>query len=248
MYALVSPSLASRGFLAAFTERTGGVSSSPFESLNLGLRTDDDRVSVAKNRRRLVRSLNLVPFAVGEQVHGAGLARVGASRSGAGFEDAGSAIEGVDALSVTRRDLPVAVLVADCLPIALASPEEHRLVAVHAGWRGLAAGILPRAVEEFDRAEGIIAAIGPAIGPCHYEVGDDVAQAVASGLDGGALTERRGGRLYLDLPGTAERFLRGAGVDTIEVSELCTACLPDRFFSHRRDGTTGRQALISMVM
>jgi hypothetical protein len=247
-YALVSASLESWGFLAAFTERTGGVSPSPYDTLNLGLRTEDAPTRVVRNRERLVGSLNLPSFATGEQIHGARLARVGKRRSGAGFDDARSAIGGVDALSVTQRNLPLAVLVADCLPIALASPDEHLLVVAHAGWRGIASGILARAVGEFERTSGVLAVIGPAIGPCHYEVGDEVAQAVASGSGSGAVTERRGGRRYLDLPRTAGRSFRAAGVRMIEVSELCTACHPDRFFSYRRDGPTGRQALVSVMM
>lgn len=247
-YAMVASSLEERGFLAAFTERTGGVSRAPYETLNLGLRTQDARSRVVRNRRRLIEALDTFPFAAADQVHGAKLARVGERRSGAGFEDLRSTIDGVDALSVSRRNLPVAVLVADCLPIALAAPAEQILVVVHAGWRGLAAGILSRAIAEFETTSGVLAAIGPAIGPCHYEVGDDVASAVASGAYAGAITERRNGHLYLDLPRTAVESFRAAGIRRIEVSELCTACLPDRFFSHRRDGVTGRQALVSMAM
>jgi hypothetical protein len=245
---MVSSSLEARGFLAAFTERTGGSSRAPYETLNLGLRTKDARLRVVQNRRRTIEALEVPPFAVAEQVHGAKLARVGERRSGAGFEDLRSTIGGVDALSVSRRDLPVAVLVADCLPIALAAPAERLLVVVHAGWRGLAAGILSRAVAELETTSGALAAIGPAIGPCHYEVGEDVAAAVASGVDAGAVTERRKGHLYLDLPRTAVRSFRAAGIRRTEVSDLCTACLSDRFFSHRRDGVTGRQALVSMVL
>jgi YfiH family protein len=247
-YGMVSAALEARGFLAVFTERTGGVSPAPYDTLNLGLQTGDASERVMQNRRRLMGGLDVAPFAAGEQVHGARLARVGPTQAGAGFEDDGSAIGGVDALSVSRRDLPVAVLVADCVPIALGSPEEHLLVVVHAGWRGMAAGILARAVSEFERASGVLAAVGPAIGPCHYEVDDDVALAVASGSEAGAVTERRNGRRYVDLPGTAARSLRASGVRRIEVSGLCTACLPDRFFSHRRDGVAGRQALLAVVM
>jgi hypothetical protein len=247
-YALVSLSMESRGFLAAFTERTGGVSPPPYDTLNLGLKTEDVQTRVDRNRQRLVRSLSLSSFAAGEQIHGARLARVGKSRSGAGFEDVRTVISGVDALSVSQPNLPLAVLVADCLPIALASPEERLLVVAHAGWRGVASGILARAVGEFEKPSGVLAVIGPAIGPCHYAVGDEVAEAVASGSGSGAVTERRRGRRYLDLPRTAERSFRADGVRSIEVSELCTACHPDRFFSYRREGSTGRQALVSVMM
>jgi YfiH family protein len=139
-------------------------------------------------------------------------------------------------------------MVADCLPVALASPPEGRLVAVHAGWRGLAAGILERAVSEFDVPAAILAAIGPAIGPCHYEVGEEVAMAVAARSAAGVVTERRDGRLFLDLARTAMRLLRASGVPRVERADTCTACETRRFYSHRREGDTGRQALVAMRM
>ena len=246
-HALVSSSLEQQGFLVAFTERTGGMSSAPYDSMNLGLRTGDHRDRVMDNRRRLIGALAIPPFAAGEQVHGAKVVRVGKQHSGAGFEEPRSAIGGADALSVSQQDLPVAVLTADCLPIALATPEEQ-LVVVHAGWRGLAGGILARAIAAFERPSLVCAAIGPAIGPCHYEVGEDVAEAVAAGAGTEPVTERKKGGLYLDLRRTAVRTFRAAGIHQIEITDLCTACLPDRFFSYRRDGVTGRQALVAMVM
>jgi purine-nucleoside/S-methyl-5'-thioadenosine phosphorylase / adenosine deaminase len=247
-YSMVSSTLETRGFLAAFTERTGGVSPAPYDSLNLGLRTNDAPGRVIENRRRMIEALDVPRFATGEQPHGAKLVRVGGIRAGAGFDDRGSAIKGADALTVSQRNLPVGVLSADCVLVALASPEEQLLVVAHAGWRGMAAGVLGRAIAEFDRPSGVLGVIGPAIGPCHYEVGEDVALAVASGSGAGAVSDRKDGRRYLDLPRTAAKVFRAAGVRRIEVSDLCTACLPDRFFSHRRDGLTGRQALVSMVL
>ena len=244
--ALVSTALERDGFLAAFTERGGGVSESPYRSLNLGLHVGDRQGAVVENRRRAVAAVDVPPFATARQVHGAALVRVGESRAGAGFEDGRTALPGADGLVVTRDRLPVAVLVADCLPIALASPTEGRLVAVHVGWRGLAARIVQRGVEVFDDPAGAIAAFGPAIGPCHYEVGEEVALAVAAGSGAGVITERRDGRLFLDLAATSERTLRAGGVGRVERAGVCTACEPARFFSHRRDGVTGRQALIAM--
>jgi polyphenol oxidase len=246
VHAVVSTVLERKGFLAAFTERGGGVSEPPYQSLNLGFHSGDRPEDVAENRRRAVKALEVPEFASAEQVHGAEMVRVGDKRAGAGFREPGGAIAGADALAVTRDRLPVAVLVADCLPIALASSKEGRLVVVHAGWRSLAAGILGRAVEAFDQPTGVVAAIGPAIGPCHYEVGEEVALAVAAGSPAGVVTERRGGRLFLDLPGTAARALRAAGVRSIDLGGICTADDPRRFYSHRREGTTGRQALIAM--
>jgi YfiH family protein len=247
-HALVSATLEGNGILAAFTERTGGVSAAPYDTLNLGLRTKDSPRRVVENRRRITEALGVPPFATGQQIHGDHLVRVGKRRAGAGFEQPGEALPRADALAVRRRGIPVAVLVADCLPIALGSPNERLLLVVHAGWRGLAAGILARAIGAFERPSEVRAAIGPAIGPCHYEVGDDVAAAVAAGSAVGAVSERRGGRRFLDLPRTAGEVLRAAGVRWVEISELCTACHQGRFFSHRRDGPTGRQALVAMVM
>jgi polyphenol oxidase len=242
--ALVSATLEGRGVLAAFTERIGGTSPPPFESLNLGLRTGDHPGRVVANRRRLVEALGTGPFATGEQVHGTRLARVGPGRAGAGFLRAHEAVPETDALGVARRRLPVAILVADCVPVVLAS--EDLVVAVHAGWRGMAGGILDRAVAAFEDRRILAAAVGPAIGPCHYEVGEDVAAAVHEASSGGAVVQRREGRTFLDLPGTVARSLRGAGVRSMDLAEECTACQPDRFFSYRRDGPTGRQAAVVM--
>jgi YfiH family protein len=229
--------------MAAFTERTGGVSPAPFDSLNLGFRTGDRAERVATNRRRVVRALDVPPFAVGEQVHGSAVARVGRERAGAGFTEAGEAVPGVDALAVTRPGISVAVLVADCVPVVLARP--GLVAVVHAGWKGLAAGIVDRVLGRFAGDGWVAAAVGPAIGPCHYEVGEEVAEMV-SGAIGGAEVTRRVGRTFLDLPSTVARVLRAAGIRSIDRAEECTACLPDRFFSHRRDGATGRQAAVAM--
>jgi YfiH family protein len=228
----------------AFTERTGGASPAPFDSLNLGYRTGDRSERVNRNRRLAVTALGMPPFTVGEQVHGARIARVGERRAGAGFDRVAGAIPSTDALSVTRTRLPVAILVADCVPLVLAAP--GLLVAVHAGWRGLASGIVDRAVGLFAHGPRPAAAVGPAIGPCHYEVGSDVALSVTAGSPAGARVERRGGRTFLDLPGTVAGILRAAGIRSADRAEVCTACQDDRFFSHRRDGRTGRQAAIAM--
>ena len=244
LHALVSEGFEERGFLAAFTERTGGVSRTPYDTLNLAVHTGDRPSDVEANRERTVSALGLERFAAAEQIHGSTVMRLGRSRASRGWDE--PPVEGADALAVTRAGLAVAVLTADCLPIALASPREGLLVAVHAGWRGLAAGVIHAALATFDRPGGVHAAIGPAIGPCHYEVGEDVALAVAAGSEAGAVTERRDGHLFLDLPGTANRVLRAAGVRRIDRAGLCTACEEERFFSYRRDGVTGRQALVAV--
>lgn len=225
--------------MAVFTERGGGTSAPPYQSLNLGFHTGDDASLVRENRQRVERFLGTGPLVSVRQVHGAKVIRAKA-------EPDHEARPAADGLEVERPGVPAAVLVADCLPIVLASSEEHKAVVVHAGWRGLAVDILGRAVSRFDRPARVAAAIGPAIGPCHYEVGEDVARAVESGSSAGARWERRGDRVVLDLPATAERRLGEAGVTAVEQAGTCTACEESRFFSHRRDGVTGRQAGIAM--
>jgi YfiH family protein len=244
VHALVATRLERRDVLAVFTERTGGVSPAPFASLNLGFRTGDKMERVARNRTRVIEALSVPPFATGEQVHGARVVRVGDKRAGAGFRRAAQAVAGTDGLAVSRRGVAVAILVADCLPLVMASPD--LVVAAHVGWRGLASGIVDRAVAMFRGGGGQTAALGPAIGPCHYEVGEDVSFAVAAGSAVGARIERRDGRIYLDLPGTVAGILRASGVTAVERAEECTACQEERFFSHRRDGRTGRQAAVAM--
>ena len=241
---LTAPGLERRGVLAAFTQRAGGESPPPFDSLNLGFRTGDDRDRVRRNRGRAVSGLGIGPFAVARQVHGAAVARVPVEAAGAGFHDPAAALGPADILVTSARGLPLAVLVADCLPIVLVS--DHLLAAVHAGWRGLAAGIVARAAAEFEDRSVVSAAIGPAIGPCHYEVGDEVVTAVDRGSGGGAVVERRDGSTALNLRATAVRALVAAGIRDVKVIELCTACEPGRFYSHRRDGTTGRHAMVAM--
>jgi YfiH family protein len=243
--ALVSTALDEAGFVAAFTERTGGVSAGPFESLNLGLRAGDDPHRAKENRRRVCRALGIEAFACGRQAHGTSAALIGPAEADAGFEDPRLAPAATDILVVDHPGVAVAVLTADCVPVALADPEEGRLAVVHAGWRGIAAGILPAALRLFRRPAALRAAIGPAVRADHYEVGEDVARAVASGSGAGARATRPGGRLALDLPATIEGVLTRFGVRQIERSEECTACEAARFFSHRRDGITGRQALVA---
>ena len=178
-YVMVPSSLERAGFLAAFTERTGGMSPPPYDSLNLSLTTDDDPDNGRENRGRAVAGLGIAPFATAYQVHGSSAVRVGAKRAGAGFEDPNTRLKEADILYSKGAKVPLAVLTADCLPVVLASPEEGTVAVVHAGWRGLAAGILASAVALFEDPAEVRAVLGPSIGPCHYEVGEDVALAVA---------------------------------------------------------------------
>lgn len=222
------------GARAAFTTRLGGVSAAPYETLNLAVLTGDQRDDVRENRRRAAAALGLRPerVLIGRQVHGAELATHDAPPSPAAFADPGPDLPAVDGHLTAREGLAPLVMVADCLPVALAGA--GGVAMLHCGWRGLAAGIVERGAR---RIEAAAAAVGPGIGPCCYEVGEEVL-AEFEGL-GPGVSEGR----MLDLPGVARRMLDRAGVAAVESSELCTRCNPELFFSHRRDGDrTGRQA------
>ncbi len=247
--ALVSPTLESDGFLAAFTERERGTSTGAFHSLNLGLRTGDDPNRVTANRSRVCEALAVPHFACGRQVHGANLERVGPERADAGFTDPSSAFNRTDGLITPDAGMALAILTADCFPLALADPRRGTLAVVHAGWRGIAAGIIGKAVATFDDPRSVKAVVGPGIGVDHYEVGEEVASAVTAGAETDAVVRTNGGRrVKLDLGATVERSLRVRGIRHIETAGVCTACEQARFFSYRRDGLTGRQALIAMRM
>jgi len=227
------------GGRVAFSTRRGGVSEGPYESLNLGILTDDEPERVARNRTLLSERVGLGPdsIAMGWQVHGAELREwEAAAPPGPAFAARPSAaqpeLDRVDAHATVADGLGLLVLVADCLPVALVAP--GRVAMLHCGWRGLAAGIVERALDTF--GEPPAAAIGPGIGACCYEVGDEV-RGEFRDLDG-VTSGRR-----LDLKAVARAKLRAGGVDRIEDAGLCTSCRPDLFFSHRRDaGVTGRQA------
>jgi YfiH family protein len=215
------------------------VSRGPFASLNLGAHTGDSEEDVRHNRRLAAMGLGIRRFASARQVHGATIATVGSTD-----EEVGEA----DAIATRRAGVPVAVMVADCVPVAIGSEHESLLIAVHVGWRGLAAGLLGAAALRFAEPSRAGAVIGPAIGPCHYEVGREVVEAVERGGGVAPVVERRGTRTYLDLPATAEAVLRSVGFGDVDRAGECTACDGARFFSHRRDGRTGRHALVAMRM
>ena len=227
------------GGRVTFSTRNGGVSEGPYASLNLGILTDDDQGRVAQNRALLAEGLGLRPerVAMAWQVHGTDVLDWDAAPEGGGFAHPGAELRKADGHATTVPGLGLLVLVADCLPVALVA--SGRAAIVHCGWRGLAGGIIGRALERFDVPPA--AAIGPGIGRCCYEVGDEVL-AEFSGYEGVAE-----GRM-LDLRRVARRQLEAAGVAHVEDVDLCTSCRPDLFFSHRRDdGVTGRQGGIAWL-
>ena len=225
----------------AFTSRQGGVSDGSFASLNLGFATADDSGRVAENRRRALAAAGAdAARAVSlRQRHGTVVVDAGAVAGG--YLDAGVRWPEGDALVTGEPGLPVIAHGADCLTAALVAADGSRLAVVHAGWRGLVAGVLEAAAGRV--GPGFAAVVGPGAGACCYEVGDDVA---------GPLRERfgddvvSGGRA--DLATAARRALEGAGAGEVVTSGLCTICDPDRFHSHRRDGAgSGRQAVIAQL-
>ncbi len=231
------------GSRAAFSTRLGGVSEGAYSSLNLGILTDDDQARVAHNRELLAETLGREPAAVamGLQVHGAQVSVHTHPPAPSLFAQRMSAPAEADAQLTNHPRVSPLVLVADCLPLALAAPGATGMV--HCGWRGVAGGIVAGAVARLSEISGtepaaVSAAIGPGIGACCYEVGEDVSAAFRARAPG-ALT---GGRL--DLATAIALELEHAGVDagTVATVDLCTSCHPRLFFSHRRDGgVTGRQ-------
>jgi YfiH family protein len=219
------------GYVVAFTTRMGGVSEPPYASLNLTQGTGDDPRRVDENRRIACEELQL-PYerlAFNRQVHSPTVHRAQPGTRG---------IPG-DGLWTDEEQLPMLAMSADCLPIAIARTAGARALAVvHAGWRGLAEGVVAAAVAALGPGR-TAAVIGPAIGPCCYEVGPEV-----STLFDEDLTRAR----KLDLWTAADRALRRAGVDEVERIDLCTRDNPDLFFSHRRDGLArGVQGVIGAL-
>jgi polyphenol oxidase len=221
------------GARAAFSARVGGVSAEPFDTLNLGILTGDERDAVRRNRERLAGALGRSADAVvmTRQVHGSELVRHKGPQQPSPYAQPGSALPDADGHVVSQPALTAVVLVADCLPVALVG--EDGAAILHCGWRGLAGGIVERAAEA---VAARAAAIGPGIGPCCYRVGPEVSGQF-EGLGEGVVADG-----MLDLAEAARLLLRRAGVVETECAELCTSCNPELFFSHRRDGErTGRQ-------
>lgn len=223
------------GGRALFTTRRGGVSAAPYDSLNLGGLTADERSAVLSNRDRLARLTGIARERTlqGIQVHATDVRRVRE------LPDPAADLRQADGQATALEDVAAVVLTADCLPVVLVAGEA--VAAVHAGWRGLAGGVLEdgvRALRELGAGGEVRAAIGPGAGACCYQAGPEVHAA----FEGYGPHARRADRADLKL--VARRQLERAGVEAIHDSGLCTLCAPPGlFFSHRRDGArTGRQA------
>lgn len=250
---------------ALVTTRHGGVSTGPFATLNLGAKTNDDPRNVRENRARVARLFghDARQLVFARQVHGDAIAQVPRGFEGGVFDD-------VDALVIDAPQTPLVILTADCAAVFLYDPRHHAIGIAHAGWRGTVAGIAARAVQHMHEAFGtqphnLIACIGPSIGPCCYEVGDEVISAVEAAMpdsSGEVLVEPdmasagsfraaiNADHKHFDLWRANEIMLVETGIpeQQIEVARLCTACRTDLFYSHRAEkGVTGRFGALMML-
>jgi len=242
-------SLAGQGLVHAVFTRLGGVSRKPFATLNVGRSVGDEPAAVEENLARILARLDLSgeDVATAHQIHGNKIVKVTET-------DGGQVQPGTDGLITDTPGLALLLRFADCQPILLYDAEHHGLGLVHAGWRGLALGIARRAVEAMQEAFGtrpqdLLVGLGPAIGPCCYTVGDDVAAAMGYSLPRWReVMQPVEGGWRLDLSAANAQQLYGAGVQHAEQAELCTACHVDQFFSHRAEGgQTGRFAAIAYL-
>jgi polyphenol oxidase len=229
-------------YAVAFTTRVGGVSGGAFESLNLGALTDDDPLNVVENRRLACEAVgaDATTATMAWQHHSAEVRRA----EPRGVVTPGTQFDRCDGLWSDEAGQAMMLVTADCLPIALgrANGSEPALSVIHAGWRGLLAGIVAEGAKTLGGGR-LTAAIGPGIGPCCYEVGEEVREPFRAAFGNEVVTDGR-----LDLWSAAEQALRAAGCDEVERTDLCTYCHPELFFSHRRDrGRTGRQGIIGYV-
>jgi YfiH family protein len=244
---------AADGYVVAFTTRVGGVSEGPYASLNLGRKSGDEVERADENRRIACEAIGagVEKLALNYQVHSTRVLRAVPAMRG----------EHADGLWTDEPGLPILAMSADCLPIAVArvGTSEPAVAVLHVGWRGLLAGIVAAGTEALGSEAApaqpttpgrksmvrgaLAAAIGPGIGPCCYEVGEEVAAPFRERFGEDVVYKGR-----LDLWTSAERALRAAGVERIDHFDRCTACEPESFFSHRRDGgRTGRQGVIAYV-
>lgn len=222
-----------------FTTRNGGVSHAPYASLNLGDHVGDDPGAVEQNRALLRRFLPGKPRWL-NQVHGT--STISIDRNDCAFASCGDAAFSQNSTRVC------AILVADCLPILLCDREGTTVGALHGGWRGLAGGIVEQAISAMGaNPASLMAWLGPAIGPRHFEVGDEVRRAFIQRDGEAALAFQPGchhGKWYADLFLLARQQLKNAGITEIYGGGECTFSDPARFFSYRRDGNTGRMAAL----
>ncbi len=234
-----SPVLALPGVVHGFPERTGGVSTGPRASLNLGVRWGDDRSAVDENRRRLAAAAGYPPeqLVATRHVHGTAVWTVGGT-----LPDPAE----FDGLVCDHAGPVLGAFAADCIPLLFADPDARVIGAAHAGWRGtvggVAANVVARMIELGARADRIRIALGPSIGPCCFEVGPEVVEQFRAALDGvPGLIVAGPHKDHVDLRVATRAIVERAGIAPEHVDDRppCTKCEPARFFSYRRDGKDG---------
>lgn len=241
--------------VAGFSTRNGGYSKDPFHTMNLGLHVNDTREDVIRNREQLSRLIGtpLHTWICGEQIHGDKIVKVSNADIGKGSIQMETAIKGVDGLYTRDHNTFLLSAYADCVPLYFSTKSAQGIIGVaHAGWRGTVANIGGKMIEKWISdeniaVEDIVVCIGPSIGKCCYVVNDFVIEQMANSLDG-TLSNRiyekvSDGQYRLDLKAVNYEMIRKTGVlpNHIEISNYCTSCHSDLFFSHRRDeGKTGR--------
>jgi YfiH family protein len=252
------PEPAALGVTVGITTRHGGVSGGAHESLNLGLHVGDDPLCVIENRKRAAHAfgVDLESVVFAEQVHGAGATVVGQAERGRGTLGMDDAIPSTDILVTSALHTTLAILVADCVPLALLDPEAHVLAVVHAGWRGTAAQASRRALEAMyllgAQPKRVVAFIGPGVHPARYQVDDDVHQALACAVAPHALAEEvalpgGGGRWHVDLMAANHQQLVLAGVAPTRIFNCGVTTADDDYFSDRATRPCGRFALLARL-
>jgi hypothetical protein len=265
-----APVLCGRGGLThAFMTREGGFSTGEFSGLNLGMGSGDDPLKIHANMERLSRAFGLLRgVATVRQVHGKGVVimddspevrpettpEVAPEATQEKREETDSLPPEADAIITSTPGLAVGILTADCVPLLLSDPVAGLVAAVHAGWRGFVAGVIEMTLGVMastfgTRSKDVLVAIGPHIGPCCYEVSDDLEEEFRkNGIETERVFREESGSLHLDLGAAVSGALLGLGIEAEHMSGPgpCTACDEAHFFSYRRDGRTGRQ--LSFVM
>jgi polyphenol oxidase len=227
------------------TTRLGGVSVAPYDALNLGYSTADNRVSVAANERLAAQALGIAEVDIRwvHQVHGVAVHHAESLPANAPL--GGTSIKG-DAVVAHTPGLVCAVKAADCMPVLFAARDGSAVAAVHAGWRGLAAGVLERTVAAMRVApKDLLAWMGPCIGPAAFEVGEEVRAAFIAHDPRSALyfsSRETPGKFLCDMPSIARQRLLAVGVTDVSGGDYCTFNQAELFFSHRREPITGRMA------
>lgn len=240
--------------VAGFSTRKDGYSKEPFHSMNLGLHVHDSREDVIRNREKLSEMIGvpLHTWICAEQVHGNNIAKVSKEDMGKGSTQMETAIKGVDGLYTRDQNTFLFSAYADCVPLYFFAKSKDIIGVAHAGWRGTVANIGGKMIEKWSSdeniaVEDIVVGIGPSIGNCCYVVDDYVMEQMAKSLEGPLLTKIfekvSDGQYRLDLKAANYEMMRAAGIpsEQIEISNYCTSCSSDLFFSHRKSqGKTGR--------